>query len=203
MSLKFSYTLLAPVYDSIVSGPTEKIRIESLKRLDKFKDKKILINGIGSGLDIPFLPANHDYTGTDLTPSMLSQAQQRIENSALKIKLEQADVMQLPYADNSFDIVVMHLILAVVPQPLKALQETSRVLKPGGKIFILDKFIRPGQLALSRRLLNIFIKHIATRTDVVFEYLHKECDELKLISDKPVLMNGWFRSIELEKEVYE
>ena len=203
MSLKFSYTLLAPIYDSMVSGATERIRLESLQRLNQFKDKKILINGIGSGLDIPFLPASHDYVGTDLTPSMLSRAQQRADISKLKITLEQADVMHLPYSDNSFDIVVMHLILAVVPQPLKALQEASRVLKPGGKIFIINKFFRPGQLALSRRFLNIFIRHIATRTDVVFEYLHKECKELKLVSDEPVSMNGWFRSIELEKEISE
>ena len=200
MSLKFSYTLLAPIYDAMVSGPTEKIRLNSLKRLNRFKDKKILISGIGSGLDIPFLPSYHDYVGTDLTPSMLSKAQQRAEKSSLNIKLEHADVMQLPYASNSFDIILMHLILAVVPQPLKALQEASRVLKPGGKIFILDKFIRPDQLALTRRILNIFIKHIATRTDVVFEHLHAECNKLILVSDEPVSMNGWFRSIELEKE---
>jgi len=203
MSLKFSYTLLAPIYDTMVSGPTERMRLESLKRLKNFKDKRILINGIGSGLDIPFLPACHEYVGIDVTPSMLSQAQLRLDNSEIKIELEQADVMQLPYANNSFDIVLMHLILAVVPKPLLALQEASRVLKPGGKIFILDKFIRPGQLALSRRLLNIIIKHIATRTDVVFENLHKECDELKLVSDESVAMNGWFRSIELEKKVRE
>jgi phosphatidylethanolamine/phosphatidyl-N-methylethanolamine N-methyltransferase len=201
MSLKFSYTLLAPIYDSMVSSSTETMRSESLKRLKLFKNRKILINGIGSGLDIPFLPSSHDYTGTDITPSMLSKARKRAENSNVNIKLDEADVMKLPYEEDSFDIVLMHLILAVVPHPLKALQEASRVLKPGGKIFILDKFLRPGQLALTRRILNVFIKHLATRTDVVFEHLHDECTELKLITDIPVSMSGWFRSIELQKEI--
>ncbi|MCW9015250.1 MAG: class I SAM-dependent methyltransferase [Gammaproteobacteria bacterium] len=199
MGLKFSYTLLSPIYDLIVASPTENIRTKSLQRLHDFHNKRVLINGIGSGLDIPFLPAGPLYTCTDLTPAMLKRAQQRADQSDLDLHLELADAMDLTYKDQMYDAVVLHLILAVVPQPVKALQEASRVLKPGGKIFILDKFIKPGQLALARRLLNPFIRHIATRTDIVFEHLHKECNELKLLQDEPVLMNGWFRSIELEK----
>ena len=200
MGLKFSYTLLSPIYDLVVSAPTETIRANSLRRLSGFQEKQVLINGIGSGLDIPLLPAGPLYTGTDLTPAMLKKARQRASELDFDITLEQADAMQLPYQDQRYDAVLLHLILAVVPQPLRVLQEASRVLKPGGKIFILDKFIKPGQTALFRRLLNPVIRHVATRTDVVFEHLHKECKELKLLQDEPVLLNGWFRSIELEKE---
>lgn len=199
MSLKHSYTLLAPIYDAIVSAPTEKIRIESLQKLKHLDHQKILINGIGSGLDIPYLPDGHSYIGTDLTPAMLSLAQKRANLHNINIELKQADSMQLPFDENSFDIVLMHLILAVVPDPLKALKEASRVIKPSGKIFILDKFIRPGQIALFKRLINPIIRHIATRTDVQFEELHQHCPELLLKEDKPVMLDGWFRTIELEK----
>jgi len=199
MGLKLSYTLLAPVYDAIVASSTQAMRISSLERLDITAPQNILINGIGTGLDIPFLPKQHNYTATDLTPAMLDKCKTRLSQHNLQLNLHNADVMQLPFDDNQFDIVLMNLILAVVPKPSQALKEASRVVKPGGKIFIMDKFIKPGQLALSRRLLNILMRHIATRTDVVFEHLLDHCPDLKLVEDKPVLMSGWFRLIDLEK----
>jgi len=204
MSLKHSYTLLAPIYDSIVSGPIDAYRIKSISRLTNTKNKQILINGIGSGLDIPYLPDDACYTGTDITPAMLERAKRRSEDKssarALDITFKIADSQALPFQDNSFDFIIMHLILAVVPNPVLALQEAGRVLKPGGNIVIFDKFIRPGQLAIARRLLSIFLQHFATRTDVVFEDTLKTCPELKLIHDKPALAKGWFRLIELKKQ---
>ncbi len=199
MGLKFSYTLLAPIYDSVVASATQAMRITSIQRLDQPTPQNILINGIGTGLDIPFLPPQHHYTATDLTPAMLNICKTRLAQQKLDMQLHTADVMQLPFDDNQFDIVLMNLILAVVPNPLLALQEASRVLKPGGKIFIMDKFIKPNQWAPTRRILNIFMRHIATRTDVVFEDLLKQCPALTLINDKPAMVNGWFRFIDLKK----
>ncbi len=200
MGLKFSYTLLAPIYDPIVATATRPMRQASIQRINSEQTLKILINGIGTGLDLPFLPAHHQYTATDLTPAMLDRCRVRLKQGKLKIDLHTADVMQLPFDDQQFDIVLMNLILAVVPDPLKALQEACRVLKPGGKIYIMDKFIKPGQFAPTRRLLNIFMRHIATRTDVVFENLLKQCPQLTLLNDQPALLSGWFRLIELEKK---
>jgi phosphatidylethanolamine/phosphatidyl-N-methylethanolamine N-methyltransferase len=199
MALKHSYTLLAPVYDTIVSGPIDEWRIKSLSRIKHTTDQKILINGIGSGLDIPHLPVGAEYIGTDITPAMLQRAKNRAQNSPVDIRFQVADSQALPFEDNSFDAIIMHLILAVVPNPSSALQEASRVLKPGGRIYLLDKFIRPGQLAIARRLLSIFTRHIATRTDVVFEDVLKTCPQLEVIHDEPALAKGWFRLIELRK----
>jgi ubiquinone/menaquinone biosynthesis C-methylase UbiE len=204
MSLRHSYTLLAPVYDSIVSAPIDKWRRKSLSRIDNDSHRDILITGIGSGLDIPYLDNGISYTGTDLTPAMLDRARERAaQHAEVDIELLIADSQSLPFEDASFDAVVMHLILAVVPEPERALQESYRVLRPGGRIYIFDKFLRPGQLAIMRRLLNVFIRHIATRTDVVFEDVHGTCPGLKLVDDQPVLANGWFRLIELSKDTRE
>ncbi len=199
MALKHSYTLLAPIYDSMVSGPLDFYRKKSLARLSDTNNKSILINGIGSGLDIPHLPTNASYVGTDITPAMLKRAEKRASTAPLDIRFQVADSQALPFEDNSFDIIIMHLILAVVPKPELALQEACRVLKPGGTIYLFDKFIRPGQLAIARRLLSVFIRHIATRTDVVFEHVLKTCPQLQLVSDEPALAKGWFRLIELRK----
>ncbi len=198
MSLKHSYTLLAPIYDYLVKPAFLELRKKNLSQLNPVDNEKILLTGIGTGLDIPWLPAGPRYTGIDLTPAMLERAETQIGGRS-DIELKVADAMQLPFADDHFDTIIMHLILAVVPDSQRALQEAQRVLRPGGRIFILDKFIRPGQLAISRRLINIFLRHIATRTNVVFEPLLAQCKQLRLIRDEPALAKGWFRYIELQK----
>lgn len=197
MSLKHSYTLLSPIYDTIVGKATAPMRQASLAQLGEVAGKSILLAGVGTGLDLPYLPTSANYTGIDLTPAMLKRAYPRIPEG-LHIELQVGDVMQLPFSDQQFDSVIMHLILAVVPNPALALREASRVVKPGGRIFILDKFLRPGQLALSRRLLNLFLRHIATRTDVVFEELLEQTG-LQVISDQGFFPGGWFRRIVVEK----
>lgn len=194
--LKYSYSLLAPVYDLIVARATKPMRKQSLEQLGDVSDKSILLAGIGTGLDIPLLPEGAHYSGIDLTPAMLEKA--RNYNKEIDLKL--GNVMQLPYDDGQFDIVIMHLILAIVPRPGLALKEAARVTKHGGRILVLDKFIKPGERAIGRRLLNVFMKHIATRTDVVFEDIVSRCPELQVTHDQPAALTSWFRCIELKKQ---
>ncbi len=198
MALKHSYTILAPVYDTLVARFLDSARQTSLLRLNDVADKSILINGIGSGLDIPYLPPA-DYTGSDITPAMLKLAEEKVKKYNRPVNLLCADSQTLPFSDNSFDIIIMHLIIAVVPKPELALQEACRVLKPGGRILILDKFLRPHLLAPIRRISSVLLRHIATRTDVVLEQIMQHCPDLRLISDEASLARGWFRLIELEK----
>jgi ubiquinone/menaquinone biosynthesis C-methylase UbiE len=109
------------------------------------------------------------------------------------------DCMALPFADAQFDHVVLHLIVAVVPEPQRCLSEAARVLKPGGTIIVFDKFLQPNQHAPIRRLFNFFTRRFATRMDVVFEEVLSAAPELQVVSDVPMLANGWFRGILLRK----
>lgn len=196
MSLRHSYTLFAPLYDLAIAQASERLRRDSLQGL--IPAGEVLLAGIGSGLDIPHLPLGAHYTGLDLTPAMLAHARHRAAGRG-DIALHIGDAMALPYRDNHFDAVVLHLILAVVPQPERVLAEAERVLKPGGQVLILDKFLRPGQRAPLRRLLNLVTRHVATRTDVVFEEVLACCPQLAPESDVPALAGGWFRRIRLRK----
>jgi len=196
MGLQHTYRLIAPIYDSIVAQATYSMRKKSIAQITSIENKKILLSGIGTGLDIPHLENNAEYHGIDITPNMLRKIP---KDSLSNLHLCVGNVMKLPYTDNSFDIVIMHLILAVVPNSQQALLEAARIVKPDGKIIILDKFIRPGQKAYLRRLISPILGLLITRTNVVFEKLLDACPDLKLLSDEPTELSSWFRRIELQK----
>ncbi len=198
MALNHAYTLLAPIYDYIIGRASRPWRQDSLRELGDVRGKQILIDGIGSGLDIPHLAPQAQYIGLDLTRAMLKRARSQTQIAHADIALHQGDAMLLPYKSEQFDAIIMHLILAVVPYPERALAEAQRVLKPGGTIVILDKFLRAGQWAPLRRLISPVLGSIATRTDVVFEEALEQCPQLVVVSDVTLSM-GWFRRIVLRK----
>ncbi len=119
--------------------------------------------------------------------------------ASLEFAAVQGDSLALPFRNASFDHEVLHLILAVVPDPARALGETARIVRPGGSLLIFDKFLRRGQSAPLRRLLNPLVARMVTRLDVVFEDLLPGVPGLRVISDEPVAIGGWFRQIRLER----
>jgi len=197
-ALKWSYSKLAPLYDLVVSSPLRAARTRSLRSLPGDVAGKVLLSGIGTGLDLPLLPKLHSYTALAFSGAMLSRARPR--GGDLNVEWVLGDSMALPFPDAQFDHVVLHLIVAVVPQPEQCLSEAARVLKPGGTIILFDKFLRPNKLALLRRALNPLSRRIATRMDVVFEKVLSAVPELEKVSDVPLLAGGWFRGIVLRKK---
>lgn len=191
MGLQHSYALFAPAYDLLLRAVSAPARRRSLAQLPSQGAQRVLLAGVGTGLDVPYLPANNDYVGIDLTRAMLS----RVPASPSPLALVQGNVMRLPFADESFDCAVMHLIVAVVPEPSRCLAEAARVLKRGGTLLVLDKFLRPGQTAPLRRALSPFARAIATRLDVVWEDLLAAVPQIAMQSDEPVLARGWVRLI--------
>ena len=192
--LRQSYTLIAPLYDLALAHATAGARRASIASLEA--GRRVLLPGIGTGLDLPHLPQDREYVGVDLTYAMLARIPRRNWN----LCLVQGDAMRLPFPDASFDHVLMHLIVAVVPQPARAFAEAARVLKRGGTVLVLDKFLRPGKAAPLRRLANLVVARLATRLDVVFEELLAHAPSLQVESDRPALLGGWFRMIRLRKQ---
>jgi ubiquinone/menaquinone biosynthesis C-methylase UbiE len=196
MSLRLSYTLLSPFYD-LVAGPAfRKARRDSLSALPR-EPASVLVNGVGSGLDLPLLPPGHAYVGLDLTRAMLARCARR--GRGLRFGAVQGNSLELPFRDASFDCAVLHLILAVVPDAARALAETARVVRTGGTVLILDKFLKRGETAPLRRLFHPLAARLVTRLDVVFEDVLTRVPALTLVSDEPALGGGWFRRIRLER----
>jgi ubiquinone/menaquinone biosynthesis C-methylase UbiE len=204
MSLRQTYRLWAPLYDAVLKPATRTARANNLAHLGRLEHQNLAIIGMGSGLDLDYLhlharPAQ--CIGLDITRAMLKKAQRRSRNCPFPLHLIEGDAMQTPLASAHFDVVVLHLILAVVPNPAAVLAEASRILKPGGIILIFDKFLHPQQKAPLRRFISPLLGLLATRTDVEFEPLLAAHPELTCTRDEPLLARGWFRGITLQKPI--
>ena len=196
MSLRLAYTFLSPFYDWFVGPAFRAARRRSLAALPG-SGEHVLLNGVGTGLDLPLLPAGRRYVGLDLTSAMLVRCGARAAH--LDFSSVRGDSLALPFRDASFDHAVLHLILAVVPEPARALAETARVVRQGGGILVFDKFLAREKRAPVRRFLSPLAARVATRLDVVFEDLLERVPGLGVVSDQPSVGGGWFRLIELKR----
>jgi ubiquinone/menaquinone biosynthesis C-methylase UbiE len=197
--LRRAYTLWAPFYDAAVAAALADSRRASLASMGDVSGQRILLVGAGTGLDIPWLRPGATYVAVDLTPAMLRRARDKSLRYGVPTALSVGDAMRLPFREAIFDRVVLHLILAVVPDAVAALREAARAVRPGGTIHILDKFLRPGQRAPVRRWLSPVLGLLATRTDVVFEDVLAAVPGVSVVSDEPDLARGWFRRIVLKR----
>ena len=195
---RLRYTVWAPAYDRIVGAAgLNTARRLSIDRLRLAAGDRVLIVGAGTGLDVDFLPPNVDVTAIDVTPAMLRQLDRRAAGRGPSVTTHVMDARQLAFPDSSFDAVVMHLILAVMPQPERGMSEAVRVLKPGGRIAIFDKFLgdeeRPSP---KRRLLNVLARPL-------FSDLNRRlgpllaATRLAVEHDEPVAFGGAYRVVTL------
>lgn len=153
--LRRAYTVWATIYDPVVRF-LRWSRRRSLALLDIRPGDSVIILACGTGADFEFLPREAEITAVDLTPAMLRRAAAKMGDR--HIRLEEMDVLNLGYPADTFDKAVLHLILAVVPDPARALQEAERVTKPGGFMVVLDKFWnRPGRPPLPLRMANAIL----------------------------------------------
>lgn len=193
-----SYRLAAPFYDLAMARVLGKARRQSIASLDLQPGDRLLVPGIGTGLDLPFLQSDLEIVGGDFVPAMLAKAESRRNNLGLaRVRLATLDAMALPVRNASFDAALLHLILAVAPDGRRVLSETCRAVAPGGRIAVLDKFrpadARPLPLPLWRRAAQGFL---APFTD--FNRRFEDMAEglpLRILSDEGVLLGRTFRRI--------
>jgi phosphatidylethanolamine/phosphatidyl-N-methylethanolamine N-methyltransferase len=135
----------------------------------------------------------------DLTPAMLDRLRRRARRLGLEVEAQVMDARRLQFDANSVDAVVLHLVLAVMPQPEQGLREAERVLKPGGRIAVFDKFLRDDQQAsLVRRLLNLVMKLLFTDMNRKLGPLVSST-RLEVEHDEPIAFGGFFRIATLRK----
>jgi ubiquinone/menaquinone biosynthesis C-methylase UbiE len=112
--------------------------IPEVVQFERWRDKSVLEIGCGLGTDaINFARAGANYTGVDLTERSIELVQRRFDFENLQGDLRTADAENLPFADNSFDLVYSHGVLHHTPDTERAINEAHRVLKPGGTAMVM------------------------------------------------------------------
>lgn len=105
------------------------------------KDYDSLLDlGTGTGQMLQLLaPRARRAIGLDISPAMLAVARARLEAAGLRhVQLRQGDLYALPADLARFDLVILHQVLHYMDDPARAVREAARVLKPGGRIVIVD-----------------------------------------------------------------
>ena len=104
-------------------------------RLDIQPGMKVLDVACGSGnLAVVAARKGADVTGIDIADNLVESAKQRAEALSLDIRFEQGDAEDLPYDDNTFDVVMTMYGAMFAPRPDVTASELARVCKPGGKV---------------------------------------------------------------------
>jgi len=93
---------------------------------------------IGTGLNLPHYSPGVHLTGVDLTPEMLALARRRSADLGRPVDLAEGDAQALPFADSTFDTVICTYAMCSVPDERATVLEMKRVLKPGGRLILLD-----------------------------------------------------------------
>ncbi|MFZ5997002.1 MAG: class I SAM-dependent methyltransferase [Nitrospirota bacterium] len=187
-----TYTLIAPVYDALIASiGSERKRALNLIR---FKEgEKLLIAGIGTGADLPYLPHNIEIEGIDASPSVLNKASLKAKMLGMEhVRLQVMDAERLGYPDEYFDKALLFLILSVVDNPRQAFSETLRVLRPGGELLVFDKFLQQGKRpGILRTGANFVVSRFGTDINRVFEEI-VEGHPITMEESIPSLLNGFF-----------
>lgn len=168
---RIRYTVYVPFYDAIVKLFAGQRR-RSIELLNIQPGEKVLILGAGTGLDLDYMPKGVSITAIDITPAMVNKIRKRAENLGLQVDFRVMDGQNLEFADESFDCVILHLILAVIPDPYKCIAEVERVLGVNGRAVIFDKFLPEKQKpSIVRKSLNYF-------TSILFSDINRRLGQI-------------------------
>lgn len=192
------YRIYAPIYDRFMRPLTDAVRRRAIALLALQPGERLLIPGVGTGLNLPAIADDVHTIATDLSPAMLRQARAKAATSTITFAIMDAQTLGLP--DASFDAVLLNLIVSVVPDGHAAFRAAWRVLRPGGRAVIFDTFLPEG-VAISpvRRTAGAIIQRLGTDPN------RRLCEVVgpegmrTIEHNEPSLLGGQYRIVLLRK----
>jgi phosphatidylethanolamine/phosphatidyl-N-methylethanolamine N-methyltransferase len=192
------YHAFAPFYDLLFNKTYAGARKKAVDLLDLQTGERLLISGVGTGLDLPQIPAGVAVTGVDISEEMLLEAKRK--KSPSSVNLLKMDAQRLDFPDASFDAALLNLIVSVAPDGRAVFQEAWRVLKPGARLVLFDKFLPEGQsVSLPRSILGRFFCWIGTDINRKLSDIAGDVENKRIEVDESSLFWGQYRILRFKK----
>lgn len=135
------YRRLSPYYDLVFGAGLQPGRRLAMQRLAPARGEAILDVGVGTGLGAVAYPPGCRVVAIDLSAPMLARARARLARRGVRnVALTRMDAARLAFRDHQFDAVYAAYVINVVPDPLAVTRELLRVLRPGGRLVLLNHF---------------------------------------------------------------
>lgn len=136
----------------------------------------VLDLGIGTGVSLNYYPRRGRIIGIDLSNGMLRECRKKIRERGLDhVSVFQANALELPFADDTFDHVFISHVISVVSDPYKLIDEARRVAKPDARIVIVNHFQSTNRfIALVEKWLCPLCTRLGWRSDLALQDLVKK-----------------------------
>ena len=173
-------------------GKSESINSKRHTLLSKITSADLVEIGFGSGLNLPYYPTCvTTIAAVEVNQAMRKWADRRIQASSITVQFHSINGEQLPFADQSYCAVVSTLTLCSIDNPMQALTEIYRVLRPAGALFFLEHGLSP----------DISVANLQRRLNPIQKRLGDGC---RLDRDIPALIrNSGFAIETMESEYLE
>src|SRR6202023_2736559 len=138
-TVETAYARWAPIYDA-VCGPVMVNGRRAAAKAARAVGGKILEVGVGTGLSFDDYDATAEITGIDLCAPMLAKAREKMASGRYPFvkDVQLMDAHQMTFADATFDCAVAQFVITLVADPEQVLCECHRVVKPGGRIILVN-----------------------------------------------------------------
>lgn len=125
-------------YDFFMN-PLEKGKFKTIRRdLLKHAEGSVLEIGSGTGINFPFYHSVERVTAIEPSQHMIQRSSEKQRMAKVPIEVIKESAEKLPFPNDSFDTIIVTLVLCTIPNPEDAIQEMKRVCKPDGKILIFE-----------------------------------------------------------------